>query len=1150
MALLRTIGEQRSNWLWAVGLVAVGLLMATLPGAATAQTLIGSPFLTSYDGWTDTYDYGITPPQGYYPAWGVLLERGVLMENSDGMERQGGYDAPREGNQNDGEFIGYKMINSNTTSSAYTITGTYSITDDDGQGMIFGYQDEDNYFRVGTRRQSTGAYGFYQGLTVSKVVGGVITPYIGGGPTTSFIPLMNDSRFSLKVKVDGDAFEVYAWRTEGGREPSTPQISGTDSDLATLGAGQYGTMSWGSRGDEMKGDMLHSMTVDNGSNGSIDTTHAFDTASPVAWRRLAMTNAENLQEANVGQDGNFALDFRDGTIQEDSNAYEWATSTAPNVDFIGSAIVVDEASAQTIGDMEMKVRIACNDNEGPGLLFRVQDDKTFYRVNWATEATGTAGTRAPQGMSIQKCVDDGSGAPTWTELYSETAPAFAYSADPFDVKITVTNDVGGTTTTINVEVIDPLNPDFPIVYDTVVDSSDPLLYGTVGFTNWGGGRPSAPGAQDGVALRYSGYGGDPNAALVVVPGSFESAGVPEPGTLVLLLGAAGALAVFRRRSRVVALLLAVLCLTMPLAGTASAATLIDTPFITGYDGWTDTNTSPIFVGSALPMWGVLINNNALCDVSNGAVSSGGTYDGGVAGDSQYKPYMIVNTNYATPSQYTLTGTLSATDDDGLGLIFGYQDNDNYCRIGMRLQDTGDNGFAKGISFDKVVGGVITQVAIPDATFAYVNDNTPFDLKVEVNGTACTVTGPSAIGGTPTVYFSGSVPELATLGHNYGVMNWQSRFDTDYSKRAFGAQLHSLTVDEGSDGSIERTHSFENASPQPWRELYMTNALGNQLSLEYDKGNFRVEVAGQGIVDDSNPYENATTTAPAIVDPNVDFIGSAIAIDNAATLTMDDYEMQVRMECGDNEGPGLLVRVQDDNTFYRINFAAEATGTDGTRPPIGMSIQKCDGRGGGVPVWTELYSETVDPFVYTNHVADGETFPFDVKVSVVNNSTDTATTIHVDVIDDPEESATPYSWDVVDSSDPILTGTVGLTNWAAGNLSYGRSIGVKWSGYGGDVNAPLVVDVTGIPEIPGDATRDGTVDEDDAIKLAQNWGATGGWDEGDFDGDTIVGPKDAAIMAANWGYVWPGEEASAVPEPGTLMLLSLLALCGLAMRRRK
>jgi hypothetical protein len=380
------------------------------------------------------------------------------------------------------------------------------------------------------------------------------------------------------------------------------------------------------------------------------------------------------------------------------------------------------------------------------------------------------------------------------------------------------------------------------------------------------------------------------------------------------------------------------------------------------------------------------------------------------------------------------------------------------------------------------------------------------------------------------------------------MNYLSEYNADDAvTRCFGAQLHSLAADDNSDGLDVRTHTFENASPVPWREVYMTNADGNGLSLEYDKGNFRVELAKQRIVDDSNPFEYATATAP-----HADFLGAAIAVDDASTLLLDDYQMQVRIECGDDEGPGLLVRVQDDNTFYRINFTAQAVDSGNERPPQGMSIQKCDGRGGGNPVWTELFSETVTPYLYTNYVDNLETFPFDVKVIVTNNAADTETTIRVEVIDDADEAATLYSWEVTDTSNPILTGTVGFSNWGAGWRSAGDSVGVKWSGYGGDVNAPLVIDAPSPTAIPGDCTNDGVVNQADAEKLAGIWGDSvtpGVFFEGDFDGDGLVGPGDAAIMAANWGYGTESESGSAVPEPGMFILL-LGGLIGLLVIRQR
>jgi len=93
------------------------------------------------------------------------------------------------------------------------------------------------------------------------------------------------------------------------------------------------------------------------------------------------------------------------------------------------------------------------------------------------------------------------------------------------------------------------------------------------------------------------------------------------------------------------------------------------------------------------------------------------------------------------------------------------------------------------------------------------------------------------------------------------------------------------------------------------------------------------------------------------------------------------------------------------------------------------------------------------------------------------------------------------------------------------------------------------------DIPGDADTDGDVDADDAQALATHWGSgseldPATWEEGNFNGDYVVGPADAAILAANWGY--PNNEANGattVPEPSTAVLLLGLTLA-LMWRRRK
>jgi hypothetical protein len=277
--------------------------------------------------------------------------------------------------------------------------------------------------------------------------------------------------------------------------------------------------------------------VDSISIASLTLNQAtnFANAIPVAWRTLQMTNAEGGQGGQGEDLGNFRQDFRNATIQDDTNGYEWGTVTAPNVDFIGPAIVVDEPGSDAFTNYKMKVRLTNLDDDGIGVLVRVQDDDTFYRINFARQGMGTNEDRAPQGMSVQK-VKDG----VWSELFRDDQdnPLFVFTDRvggdtphdeiPFDLTVRA---VGNK---LFVQVID--DPDGAanvIDYPVIIDADDPLLSGSVGLTNWGSGD-----AGNGVI--FSAYGGVEGPLLVV----------PEPSSLVLLgLGALAAVSMVLRRRR-------------------------------------------------------------------------------------------------------------------------------------------------------------------------------------------------------------------------------------------------------------------------------------------------------------------------------------------------------------------------------------------------------------------------------------------------------------------------------------------------------------------------------------------------------------------------------------------------------------------------
>jgi hypothetical protein len=96
---------------------------------------------------------------------------------------------------------------------------------------------------------------------------------------------------------------------------------------------------------------------------------------------------------------------------------------------------------------------------------------------------------------------------------------------------------------------------------------------------------------------------------------------------------------------------------------------------------------------------------------------------------------------------------------------------------------------------------------------------------------------------------------------------------------------------------------------------------------------------------------------------------------------------------------------------------------------------------------------------------------------------------------------------------------------------------------------------------GDATLDGNVDAFDLNLLAAHWQQplNALWSSGDFTGDDKVDAFDLNVLAANWQFSGVALEAALehwpalwgpVPEPATLVMLTLAGLPMLAVRRRR
>ncbi len=491
-------------------------------------------------------------------------------------------------------------------------------------------------------------------------------------------------------------------------------------------------------------------------------------------------------------------------------------------------------------------------------------------------------------------------------------------------------------------------------------------------------------------------------------------------------------------------------------------------FTSPYAGWVDVYPN-ILNGSN---WRLSLHNPTLMETHDANLAAGAVIvDGG-----NYQPSVLVQNGFVAPDDYTLTANLYTSDDDLFGVVFNYVDADNYYRAGFRAQNAGSFGGTRGLSVQKFVGGTMTQIFPASTTGPFVQPipvsptRQEFEMSVVVDsgtldilldGVSLMPEGPIADGDL-------------TGGGKIGFQSWAQRAATPAAQPHWGTEIESFQVSDANGPLYSQAFDERGAA---WRPLNMTNSTGGgPLPAEGGVGNFGIDINQNRILQVSNSYQWATTTGPQAA-PNVDFIGAAMVIDSPGSENYGDYEMRVRLAAGDNDGIGVLLRVQDDDTFYRVNFASEAMGTNGQRPPRGMSFQKSvDG------VWTELFRDDQDNPAFVHYSPSGgigdntpilildprngittpvdgddEEAYIDLIVRAVGNTFEiTASGWDISNPDPNLHAFKTHTYDlIVDNDNPLLTGTVGLTSFGNANS--------MWSAYGGGGHAFLTAIPAAIPE---------------------------------------------------------------------------------------
>jgi hypothetical protein len=532
----------------------------------------------------------------------------------------------------------------------------------------------------------------------------------------------------------------------------------------------------------------------------------------------------------------------------------------------------------------------------------------------------------------------------------------------------------------------------------------------------------------------------------------------------------------------------------------------------------------------------------------------GMYDGSGQDRVEFQGPRLVFGD-ASWTDYTSETVIDARDNDGIGVLFRYQDEENFYRLTFQDEDIANQGApVAGVSAQRVVNGVWTEIFRDDRStveggFKYDSDGLEAGAESEgfrVWRVRLTCAGPDfdlAIDGIdpnalygqveyPDFYlasFSDTEPD-ALLSGKVGVHTWfhnanefremrltlagqtEPEFEIGFGEPDFMGWI------DATEATLSDPYNFVsiNHTTDPWQYGNYAGvecgpdscALGGYMGAgtPFSGIGLRPDLQALGVRD------NRWVSGTDLIEPDnltrgtADFDGPrAVAGDTAWT----DYVYSVDLKALDDDGLGVLFRYQDEDNFYRLMFQNQAENAWGS-PPRGVSVQR---RLAGT--FTEVFF--TDAFVYT----PGETW--NVEVTAEGSQFDIRIEQLLGDVDGDGQSV--YEFSFTDDDNPLLSGRIGLTVWGceaeADEENGYLGDGIDWTLNfdEGAVFDNVVVAELG-PACPGDVDGDGDTDLTDLAALLAAYGSVTGDPNfnpaADFDTDGDVDLADLAFLLGDYG----------------------------------
>jgi Domain of Unknown Function (DUF1080) len=256
--------------------------------------------------------------------------------------------------------------------------------------------------------------------------------------------------------------------------------------------------------------------------------------------------------------------------------------------------------------------------------------------------------------------------------------------------------------------------------------------------------------------------------------------------------------------------------------------------------------------------------------SSGAGSSNGSNGSSSNGNGNYIPTARLSSKW---NNYRATMKIRSTDDDAIGVMFRYQDNENYYRFSWYPQE-------KFRRLEKRVGGIFKVLAHDWVPY---RQGQTYSLQIVAQGSALKI----LIDGK--TIFSVTDTSLAE-----GTIGLYSYYNT-------GSSFDDIVVEDLNTSKVVLSENFNDHDHAGWTII--------------DEGN------------DGGPSQWSAATGALVQSRN---IGSAQQGDfgTYALFTRgswQDYRVAVKMRSTDDDPLGLLFRFQDSENYYRFTWDRETAG---------------------------------------------------------------------------------------------------------------------------------------------------------------------------------------------------------------------------------